>query len=126
MNGLKVQQLKQRNELNNTSLFKNYLPQATYLSKTNIMNIDHSYSDDLFATAGSVVQVWNYERSSPVQTFESWKVDTVTKLKFNPSETNLIASVAVDRSICFYDLRGRTTLQKVFLKNKSSALCWNP
>ena len=96
--------------MNNTSLFKNYLPQATYISKGAVLNIDHSYSDDLFATSGSVVQIWNYERSSPVQSFESWNVDTVTKLKFNPSETNLIASVGMDRSICFYDIRGKTAL----------------
>lgn len=75
-----------------------------------MLNIDHSYSDDLFATSGGVVQIWNYERSSPIQSFESWEVDTVTKLKFNPSETNLLASVAMDRSICFYDIRGKTAL----------------
>jgi len=48
------------------------------------MGLDHSYSDDLFATAGGVVSIWNYERSSPIQTFE-WGIDTVTKIKFNPS-----------------------------------------
>mmetsp|Transcript_5720 Transcript_5720/g.5203 ORF Transcript_5720/g.5203 Transcript_5720/m.5203 type:complete len:228 (+) Transcript_5720:697-1380(+) len=32
----------------------------------------------------------------------------------------------MDRSICLYDLRGGSALQKVFLNNKSSALCWNP
>lgn len=117
---------KQRNEHSNTTLFKNYLPQATYHSKAGVLNIDHSYSDDLFATSGAVVQIWNYERSSPIQSFESWEVDTVTKLKFNPSETNLLASVSQDRSICFYDIRGRSALQKIYLKNKSSALCWNP
>lgn len=88
-------------------------------------NIDHSYQDDIFATSGSIVQIWNYERSNPLQTFE-WGIDTVTKLKFNPSETNLIASVCIDRSICLYDIRGNTPLEKIFLKNKSSAICWNP
>mmetsp|Transcript_43281 Transcript_43281/g.31602 ORF Transcript_43281/g.31602 Transcript_43281/m.31602 type:complete len:94 (+) Transcript_43281:434-715(+) len=55
-----------------------------------------------------------------------WGVDTVIKLKFNPSEVNLLASVAMDRSICLYDIRGGSALQKVFLNNKSSAICWNP
>jgi WD repeat and SOF domain-containing protein 1 len=110
LNGLKAQLSKQRNENGNTQLFKNYLPQATYLSKVGVLNIDHSYAEDLFATSGGVVQIWNYERSSPIQSFESWEVDTVTKLKFNPSETNLLASVAMDRSICFYDLRGKSAL----------------
>lgn len=104
---------------------KNYNPRATYVSKQMLSQIDHSYADDMFATAGSCVQVWNYERSAPVQTFE-WGVDSVTKLKFNPSQHNLIAAVAVDRSICLYDIRGNTPMNKIYLKNKSSALCWNP
>lgn len=70
--------------------------------------------------------MWNYERSLPLQTFNSWEVDNITKLRFNPSETNLIGAVCSDRSICFYDIRGQSALQKVYLKNKSSALCWNP
>jgi WD repeat and SOF domain-containing protein 1 len=90
-----------------------------------LMGIDHSYEENLFASGGSVVQLWNYDRSAPLQTFE-WGVDTVTKLKFNPSQINLLASVAVDRSVCLYDIRGNTPINKIYLKNKSAALCWNP
>lgn len=61
----------------------------------------------------------------PLQTFQ-WGVDTVTKLKFNPSQVNLIAAVAVDRSICLYDIRGSTPINKIYMKNKSAAICWNP
>jgi len=53
-------------------------------------------------------------------------VDTVTKVKFNPSEVSLLASVGTDRNICLYDIRGNTPITKIYLKNKSSALCWNP
>ncbi len=91
-----------------------------------VLGCDHSYSDNLFATAGQVVKIWNYERSSPLLSFDTWNVETVYKLKFNPTETNLIAAVCGDRSLCFYDIRGKTALRKVFLKNKSHALCWNP
>jgi len=47
-------------------------------------------------------------------------------LKFNPSQVNLIAAVAVDRSICLYDIRGSTPINKIYMKNKSAAICWNP
>jgi WD repeat and SOF domain-containing protein 1 len=104
---------------------RNYAARATYVSKNLLLGLDHSYSENLFATAGSVVQVWNYERSHPLQTFE-WGVDTVTKIKFNPSQVNLLASCALDRSICLYDIRGNTPINKIYLKNKSSAICWNP
>ena len=126
LNGLKAQYEKERPNIVAGAIFKNYIPKATYLSKGMVLGCDHSYSDDLFATAGSVVQIWNYERSSPLLSFDTWNVDTIYKLKFNPSETNVLASVCGDRSLCFYDIRGKTALQKVFLKNKSSALCWNP
>lgn len=55
-----------------------------------------------------------------------WGVDTVTRVKFNPSEHNIIASVALDRCIYLYDIRGNSALQKVAMKNKCSAICWNP
>ncbi len=58
-----------------------------------LSGLDHSYGEDIFVTGGAVVQVWSYERSSPLQSFE-WGVDTVNKVKFNPSEINLIASTA--------------------------------
>lgn len=110
----------------NRLLFKNYTPRASYLSKHSVMSCDHHYSEDMFATSGSVVQLWSYERSTPTQTFDTWDTDSVTKLRFNPSETNLLASVCSDRSLIFYDIRGKTALNKVYLKNKSAALCWNP
>ena len=37
-----------------------------------------------------------------------------------------MASTALDRSICLYDIRGNTPINKIYLKNKSSALAWNP
>ena len=91
-----------------------------------LLGCDSSYGDDFFATAGELVQIWSYDRSTPVQQFKTWDVDTITKLKFNPSETSLLASVCSDRSLIFYDLRGKSALQKVYLKNRSAALCWNP
>ena len=102
-----------------------YQPKAQYISKTLIYNIDHSYEEERFATSGAIVQVWDYERSEPISKFD-WGMDSVIKLKWNPSETNLILASASDRSICLYDIRGNTPLKRMFLKNKSSALCWNP
>ena len=50
----------------------------------------------------------------------------MTKLRFNPSQLNLIAAVSVDRSVVLYDIRGGTAINKIYMKNKSAALCWNP
>lgn len=32
----------------------------------------------------------------------------------------------MDRSIMLFDINGNTPLKKIFLKNKSSCICWNP
>jgi len=50
----------------------------------------------------------------------------VTCLRFNPSQQNLIAATSMDRSIILYDINGNTPLKKMYLKNKSSCICWNP
>ncbi|CAI2369405.1 unnamed protein product [Moneuplotes crassus] len=102
-----------------------YKPKAQYMSKSILFNVDHSYEEAKFATSGSIVQVWDYERSDPISRFD-WGMDAVNTLKWNPSETNLILSSASDRSICLYDIRGNTPLKRIFLKNKSSCLTWNP
>ena len=104
---------------------KDQEPLHRYLSKCVLGNVDHQYKSDCFATSGSVVQVWNYNRSKPVLDFE-WGADTVLKVKFNPSDTNLLAGTGIDRTIALYDIRGETPLIKVSLPNKCNALCWNP
>jgi hypothetical protein len=50
----------------NKSVTRNYQPRATYNSKHLLTYVDHSFSENLFATSGSCVQVWNYERSVPL------------------------------------------------------------
>lgn len=95
-----------------------------YLSKIILGNVDHMYKDDYFATAGQVVQVWNYERSKPYLKFE-WGADTVLKVKFNPSDTHLLAGTGIDSSLVLYDTRGENPLQKINFPNKCHALCWN-
>lgn len=68
--------------------------------------MDHSWGGkDTFASAGQIVQIWSYERTKPISTFE-WGVDTVLKVKYNPSEHNLLAGTGIDRTVVIYDLRG--------------------
>ena len=39
----------------NKSVTRNYQPRATYISKHLLTYVDHSYSENLFATSGSCV-----------------------------------------------------------------------
>lgn len=53
-------------------------------------------------------------------------MDSIIKVKYNPSEPNILCATCIDRSIILYDLRGETPIQKVTLPNKSMALSFNP
>ncbi len=61
------------------------------------------------------VDVWDHERSEPVSTF-SWGSDSVTSVRFNPAEPDLLASAGSDRSIALYDLRSSTPIRKVIMQ----------
>ena len=83
----------------------------------------------LFATssAGACVDIWNYERADPVQ---SWKwtgsADSLTTVRFNAVEQHVLATAATDRSVILYDLRMQGPLTKVVLQMRTNALAWNP
>ena len=88
--------------------------------------IDHHWQRPLLvSTGGETVDLWDRARSSPINSFE-WGCDQTLTARFNPAEPALIAATASDNSIALYDLRGESAIRKVFLMNRSNALCWNP
>jgi WD repeat and SOF domain-containing protein 1 len=53
-------------------------------------------------------------------------VDTITSLAFNQTETSIIGSTAIDRSVIMYDLRTSLPVHKLVLRLASNAISWNP
>ena len=104
---------------------ENTTPVNRFTSESSLQCIDCSYSDPYFATGGELVQLWNEERGVPFQKCE-WGQESVTKVKFNPVETNLIACTSMDRGLYIYDIRGKSALTKTILMNKASCIAWNP
>ncbi|KAI0235565.1 Protein sof1 [Massospora cicadina] len=97
----------------------------TYHGRGAFTGVDHHRSDPRFATSGSAIDLWDVNRSEPINTFE-WGADTINAVKFNHTETNILASCATDRAVTLYDIRTRTPLHKVILQFQSNALSWNP
>eukprot|EP00826_Nyctotherus_ovalis_P021707 TRINITY_DN1705_c0_g1_i2.p2 TRINITY_DN1705_c0_g1~~TRINITY_DN1705_c0_g1_i2.p2 ORF type:complete len:154 (+),score=28.45 TRINITY_DN1705_c0_g1_i2:380-841(+) len=64
-----------------------YKPEFEYISKAGLSGIHSHFGEPLFATGGDLVQVWSYERSYPIESFE-WGIDSITKVRFNPSQVN--------------------------------------
>ena len=126
MESLQNQSLGFRPSPEAPNVLKNdYKPDFEYTSKEALSSVHPHFSEPLFATGGGVVQIWNYERSHPIESFD-WGVDSVVKVRFNPSETNLLLGTSLDRGVILYDIKGNTPLRKVVLKNRSNAICWNP
>lgn len=48
--------------------------------------------------------------------------DSVLKIQFNKSESHILASTGIDRSIVLYDIKGGLPIHKIFLANKCQAL----
>ncbi|KAL8136731.1 hypothetical protein V2J09_002732 [Rumex salicifolius] len=100
-------------------------PFAVYTGNNAFRTVDHQWNGNLFATGGAQVDIWDQNRSYPVNSFE-WGVDTVVSIRFNPGEPNLLATSGSDRSIVLYDLRLSSPARKIIMVTKSNSIAWNP
>ncbi|CEL61242.1 Protein SOF1 OS=Saccharomyces cerevisiae (strain ATCC 204508 / S288c) GN=SOF1 PE=1 SV=1 [Rhizoctonia solani AG-1 IB] len=68
-------------------------PLNVFPGKVAFNAIDHHRTDQLFATASNIVQLWDETRSSPISdlTFPTSN-ETVTALRFNLSESSILAT----------------------------------
>lgn len=98
---------------------------AVYVWKNAFWGVDHQFDGNLFATAGAQVDIWDHNRSQPVNSFE-WGKDTVISVRFNPGEPNILATSASDRSIVIYDLRMSSPTTKLIMRTKTNSIAWNP
>eukprot|EP00210_Caulerpa_lentillifera_P000165 g160.t1 len=87
--------------------------------------LSHHWTKMQFITAGSVVELWDHNRSQPIEKF-SWGTDSITSVKFNPVEIDLFGSTGSDRSIVMYDIRSSSPIRKIIMQTRSNALSWNP
>jgi len=95
------------------------------MGKSPFSGIDFKRDSTIFATSGSVVTIWDINSSSPVGQY-SWGNDSLTTVKFNPVQTEILASCATDRSVILYDLQSNTPIKKIIMKMKTNAVSWNP
>jgi len=100
-------------------------PMRTYVGKGIYTSIDFHWKEPKFATAGEKVDIWECDRSDPIHSY-SWGADSITCVKYNPAEVNIMASTGSDRNVCLYDIRASVPMRKVILSMRSNKLAWNP
>ncbi|KAH8085896.1 WD40-repeat-containing domain protein [Filobasidium floriforme] len=102
-------------------------PLMVYQGKFGFNGIDHHRTDNIFATASNTVQIWDTTKSSALSNLQfSNSLETVTKVKFNQSETSVLASIGNDRTMCLYDIRTGKAERRIVMNMKSNSLAWNP
>lgn len=97
----------------------------TYLAEHSLKGLDHHREDPVFVTGGALIQLWDVNRNNYILNL-SWGADNVNSVKFNRTQTNIIASCGSDNSIVLYDIRTNTAIQKVVTSMRTNALSWNP
>ncbi|KAJ6567685.1 WD40 repeat-like protein [Mycena vulgaris] len=102
-------------------------PVTVFTGKSAFNSIDHHNSDPLFATASNLVQIWDETKSLPVSnlTFPT-STETITSVRFNLSETSVLASIGSDRTFTLYDIRTGKAERRVVMQMSSNALSWSP
>ncbi|EDO06874.1 Sof1-like domain family protein [Babesia bovis T2Bo] len=100
-------------------------PLESCLSKSALNAIDHHWNDNILATAGDCLEVWDSRRSVPIMKFD-WDSEALYCVRFNPSDVNFIAASAADNSVGLYDIRANSPLRKVVLQQRTNAIAWNP
>lgn len=59
---------------------------------------DHHWKEEIFATCGQEVDIWDEQKTSPICSM-TWGFDSISSVKFNPIESFLLESCASDRNI---------------------------
>ena len=59
-----------------------------FIFQTLFHSMDHHWKDNIFATCGDQVDIWDEMRAEPIRTF-TWGVDSIQSVKFNPVEVSL-------------------------------------
>jgi WD repeat and SOF domain-containing protein 1 len=91
-------------------------------------SIDHHWfkSSEIATTCAQTVDLWDvFHSNSPIQSYQ-WGEDGIITAKYNPSETNLLGVTMRDNSVGLFDTRTSSGIQKIYLKNISNSIAWNP
>jgi WD repeat and SOF domain-containing protein 1 len=100
-------------------------PLAEYLGDTTFSGIDHDWRQTQFATSGHQLEIWDINRTRPIQT-HNWGDETVIAVKYNKIETHLVGACTMDRGVSVYDTRAKSGHSKVILEMSCSCLSWSP
>ncbi|KAL4400760.1 Protein Sof1 [Malassezia pachydermatis] len=103
-------------------------PLTVYQGKTAFNSLSHHAHLPRFASASSTVQIWDMNRGGGSDALVTMQmgIDAVHVVRYNQSETDVLASAGTDRGITLYDVRSGKPLHKVVLTMRANDIAWSP
>ena len=79
--------------------------------------MDHHRTEPAFATGSNLVQLWDETKSVPVSNLTfAGSTETVESLRFNASESSVLATAGSDRALTIYDVRTGKAERRVIMQ----------
>lgn len=79
--------------------------------------MDHHRTEPAFATGSNLVQLWDETKSVPVSNLTfGVSTETVDSLRFNASESSVLATAGSDRTLTIYDVRTGKAERRVIMQ----------
>ncbi|AFP65658.1 nucleolar snRNP protein (nucleomorph) [Chroomonas mesostigmatica CCMP1168] len=101
-------------------------PTICFKNKNNpFTTLDNHPSKYFFTTGGKELLLWDQLVFRPIQKL-IWGISSISCIKFNPEEPNIVCSSNSDRSLVLYDLRLIRPVNKISLDMCSNDITWNP
>jgi WD repeat and SOF domain-containing protein 1 len=80
--------------------------------------------NQFFLTGNKNLILWDQEQLKPIQKL-GWNLSSISTIKFNTIEFNIITTACSDRSIILYDLRLHSPVKKLFLEMRTNDIIWS-
>ncbi|PWN95617.1 WD40 repeat-like protein [Tilletiopsis washingtonensis] len=108
----------------------------SWTSPQAINSLSHHAKAAQFVSASSSIQLWDVTRGSSasasavgaggaLRTME-WGAESINVVRFNPSETEVLASAGSDRGVVLYDLRSGKPTTKMVMSMRANDIAWSP
>jgi len=79
--------------------------------------MDHHRTEPAFATGSNLVQLWDETKSAPVSNLTfAGSTETIESLRFNASESSVLATAGSDRALTIYDVRTGKAERRVIMQ----------
>ena len=99
-------------------------PIYSFVSKSPFSSVCYHTKGNFFLTGNDDLILWDCVKFKPVQKL-GWRLSSISSIKINKKEFNVIGTTCSDRSIVLFDLRIHSPIKKFFMDFRSNDILWS-